>query len=131
MRRAFGGRLRFALDGGERERTEALTLMCPLVSHAESPADALEASVLNPRGAADAFRLGVNTVLPGGGWRSDPSVRVAACREGRAWARGRIPLVLDGEPHRLPPEAAFRFVPRALRVYAPPAAAAAPARSPD
>ena len=120
LRRAFGGRLRFALEDGERERAEALTLMCPLVSRGEGPPDALEASVLNLKGAAEAFRLGMRTVLPGGGWRTDPSVRIAPCREGRAWAKGRIPLVLDGEPHRLPSEAAFRFVPRALRVYAPP-----------
>ena len=92
LRRAFGGRLRFSLDGSERERAEALTLMCPLVSHVDAPDDALEASVLNPKGAAEAFRLGMRTVLPGaGGWRSDPSVRVAACGEGRAWARGSHP----------------------------------------
>lgn len=122
LRRAFAGRLRFALDGGERERAEALTLMCPLVSRGEGPTDALEASVLTLKGAAEAFRLGLRTLMPGGDWRTDPSVRVAAVREGRAWAKGRIPVVLDGEPHRLPPEAGFRFTPRALRVYAPPQA---------
>ena len=123
LRRAFAGRLRFALDGGERERAEALTLMCPLVSRGEGPVDALEASVLTLKGAAEAFRLGMRTILPGGDWRADPSVRIAATRDGRAWAKGRIPVVLDGEPHRLPAEAGFRFVPRALRVYAPPPSA--------
>ncbi|MBE7217415.1 MAG: diacylglycerol kinase family lipid kinase [Caulobacteraceae bacterium] len=118
VRRAFSGRLRFALDGGERRRTEALTLMCPLVARS-GVSGALEANALDPRGATEAFRLGARTLLPGGDWRADASVTTGACFEGRAWAHGRIPLVLDGEPHRLPPEVTFRFTPRAFRAYVP------------
>ena len=78
LRRAFAGRLRFALDGGERERAEALTLMCPLVSRGEGPVDALEASVLTLKGA-------------GGGlppWHAhDPARRRLARRPVRAHRR--------------------------------------------
>ena len=122
LRRAFGGRLRFSLDGAPREHAEALTLMCPLVAQGAAAADALEASALDPHGAADAFRLGARTILPGVDWRADPSVTVRTCREGRAWAHGRIPLVLDGEPHRLPAEASFRYLPVGFRAFAPPSA---------
>ena len=120
VKRAFGGRLRFCLDGGETQHAEALTLMCPLVSRGAAGSDALEASALDPRGAASAFRLGIRTVLPGMDWRADPAVRVQACRSGRAWAKGRIPVVLDGEPHRLPKSAQLRFLPVAFRALAPP-----------
>ena len=120
FKRAFAGRLRFALDGREPGHAEALTLMCPLVSRGDCGDDVLEASALDPKGAADAFRLGARTLLPGADWRKDPSVRVEACRTGRAWAKGRIPVVLDGEPHRLPSEVEVRFLPRAFRAYAPP-----------
>lgn len=118
LRRAFAGRLRFALDGGDRRRVEALTLMCPLMSHSGVAPDALEANALDPKGAAEVFRLGANALLPGG-WRADPSVTTTACQAGRAWAHGHIPLVLDGEPHRLPPEVSFRYLPKAFRAYVP------------
>lgn len=123
LKRAFSGRLRFELDGGGRRKAEALTLMCPLVSRGEVGDDALEACVLDPRGAGEAFRLGARTLLAGesGAWRADPSVTVEPCREGRAWARGRIAAVLDGEPHRFDPDVPIRFTPVAFRALAPPA----------
>lgn len=123
LKRAFSGRLRFDLDGRGRRKAEALTLMCPLVSRGEVGDDALEACVLDPHGAAEAFRLGARTLLAGesGGWRADPAVSVEPCREGRIWAHGRIAAVLDGEPHRFDPDVPVRFVPRAFRALAPPA----------
>lgn len=133
LKRAFSGRLRFELDGRGRRKAEALTLMCPLVSRGDVGDDALEACVLDPRDAAEAFRLGARTLLAGngGGWRADPAVTVEACREGRVWAHGRIAAVLDGEPHRFDPDLPIRFTPRAFRALAPPAGeggSAGPAR---
>jgi diacylglycerol kinase family enzyme len=122
LKRAFTGRLRFSLDDGSTEHAEALTLMCPLVSRGAACDDALEASALDPHGAGEAFRLGARTLLPGTDWREDPAVRVFTCRRARAWAKGRIPAVLDGEPHRLPPDVEVRFLARAFRAYAPPGA---------
>jgi diacylglycerol kinase family enzyme len=115
---AFSGSLRFTLDGGDRRKTQALTLMCPLVSRALDREQALEAAALDPRGAADAFRLGLSTLF--GRWRQDASVRVDLCTTGKAWARGRIPAILDGEPHRLESPVTIQFQAAGFRAFAPP-----------
>lgn len=114
LKRAFSGRLRFSLDGRPTQKTEALTLMCPLVSTALSEDErALEAAALDPASAVDVFRLGVNAIT--GAWRDDPSVSMGRCRIGRVWAGGHIPAILDGEPMRLDPEVQIRFRPKAFR----------------
>jgi diacylglycerol kinase family enzyme len=117
LRRAFSSRLRYVLDGRPKEKTEALTLMCPLVSTAlDADERALEAAALDPTNALDIFRLGVSTVT--GAWRDDPSVSIGRCRVGRAWAGGRIPAILDGEPVRLDDHVSIRFRPKAFRALA-------------
>ena len=115
--RAFKGRLRFALGASERRKAEALTLMCPIVSRGLDDDIGLEAAVLTPKGALEGFRLGFSALV--GGWRNDPSVVVEVCTEGRAWAHGRIPAILDGEPHRLESPAGFTFHPQAFRALVP------------
>jgi len=114
---AFSGRLRFNLDGRGQRKAQALTLMCPLVSRALDGQQALEVAALDPRGAAEAFRLGFSTLF--GGWRQDASVRVELCTAGQAWARGRIPAILDGEPHRLDSPVAIQFQAAGFRAFAP------------
>ncbi len=123
LRRAFSGSLRFSLDGREEQRTEALTLMSPLVSRGMTTEDALEASALDPKNAADAFRLGFNALR--GAWREDPAVTVQRVLSGTASARGHIPAVLDGEPVRLPSSVDIRFIPAAFRTLAPASASGA------
>ncbi len=118
FRRAFSGRLRYVLDGRPKGKTEALTFLCPLVSSAlDSDEQALEAAALDPSGAIEVFRLGMNAAF--GQWREDPSVSVGRCRTGRIWANGRIPAILDGEPARLESEATIRFRPDAFRALVP------------
>lgn len=120
FQRAFSGRLRFSLDGRPKQRAEALTLMCPLVSTALSAEErALEAAALDPSSALDVFRLGFNAAR--GQWRDDPSVSVGRCRTGSVWAGGRIPAILDGEPTRFDPKVSIRFRPKAFRALVPPA----------
>ena len=121
--RAFSGDLQFRLgpDGAAR-RAEALTLMCPLVSRAVDAGEgALEADALDPHGAAEAFRLGLRAAFGGllGDWRKDPAVTMERALEGQAWANGRIPAILDGEPHRFPRQVSFRFRDAAFRALAP------------
>lgn len=119
LRRAFTGRLRFVLDGRPKQRSEALTLMCPLVSTAlDAEERALEAAALDPGSALDVFRLGFNAAR--GQWRDDPSVSVGRCRTGQVWAGGRIPAILDGEPARFDPRVSIRFRPKAFRALTPP-----------
>lgn len=120
LRRAFSGRLRFVLDGRPQQKSEALTLMCPLVSTAlDAEERALEAAALDPSSALDVFRLGFNAAR--GQWREDPSVSVGRCRTGAVWAGGRIPAILDGEPTRLDPKVSIRFRSKAFRALVPPA----------
>lgn len=120
LHRAFSGRLRFSFGplGRTRAKAEALTLLCPLVSRAMDDDEGyLEAAAVDPAGAMDIFRLGFHAAV--GDWRTDPKVAVTRVRSGRAWASGRIPAVLDGEPTRLGRNVTFRFKPAAFRALAP------------
>ena len=121
--RAFQSRLRIELDGHPLHKTEALTLICPLVSRVlDEDARGLEAVELDPHSAAEALRLGARTLLSNllGDWRSDPAVTTALTKRGTVRARGRIPVLLDGEPHRLESPIEIRFVPKAVTIMAPP-----------
>jgi diacylglycerol kinase family enzyme len=115
---AFSGRLRFTLDGSGRQKAEALTFMCPLVSKAvDSDAVGLEAAALDPTGALDVFRLAVAAAA--GQWRADPAVNVTLVRQAYSWAGGPIPAILDGESVRLGRTALVRFKPNAFRAFVP------------
>lgn len=115
---AFSGRLRFTLDGAARQKSEALTFMCPLVSKAlDNDANGLEAAALDPTGALDVFRLAVAAAA--GQWRAAPSVQVTLAKQAYAWAGGPIPAILDGESVRLGRTAVIRFKPNAFRALVP------------
>jgi len=117
--RAFTGRLRYSLDGGPREKAEALVLMCPIASkimHAED--GFLEAAALNPRGAVEAMRLGLNALVRD--WRVDPAVDDQFCKVARVWSAQGIPALLDGESVRLSSLVEVRYDPKVCRVLAPP-----------
>ncbi len=118
LERTLAGSLRFSIEQQPHRKTEALALMCPLVSAALSDDDrVLEAAALDPKGAAEAMRLGLRTLV--GAWREDPAVEIWRCRQARAWAKGRIPATLDGEPVLLGRTADIRFHPKAFRAIAP------------
>lgn len=119
-KRAFSSHLRFAANGERGAKTEALALICPLISRAVSDDKALEAVVLDPKNVAQAFRLGVRAALADvlGDWRSDPAVEATRLRRGEAWATARIPAILDGEPIRLPRRVKIAFKPVAFRAFA-------------
>jgi len=119
LRRAFTGRLRYSLDGGEREKAEALVLMCPIASKVmRDEAPALEAAALNVRGAGEAVRLGINAIVRD--WRQDPAVEDRPCRVARVWSAQAIPALLDGEMVQLSPLTEVAFEPNICRVLALP-----------
>jgi len=119
MRRAFHGRLRYTLDGGQREKAEALVFMCPLTSRAlNNDDDALEAAALDVHGAADAFRLGFHALV--GDWREAPNVEVERCKVARVWASHGIPAILDGESVQLKTLAEVRYTQKVARILAIP-----------
>ena len=122
MRRAFEGRLRYSLDGGAREKGEALIVMCPLTSKAlASDENALEAAALDLHGAADAFRMDLHALA--GDWRDAPNVVVERCQVARVWTARGIPAILDGETVQLKTLAEIRYRPNLCRVLAIPKAA--------
>ena len=126
--RAFSGRLRYALDAGARGKAEALSFICPLTSKAlDNEAQYLEADVLTPSSAAEAFRLAFNAMT--GDWRRDPAVQAVACRHAHVWASGGMPAVLDGEPVRLRAKVEVRWRPGVARILAPPPSPTAPAEA--
>jgi diacylglycerol kinase family enzyme len=118
-RRAFTGRLRYSLDGGPREKAEALVLMCPLASKVmDDDAGALEAAALNIHGAGEALRLGLNAIVRD--WRVDPSVDNRPTRLARVWSAQEIPALLDGEMVKLSRLTEIRYEPCVCRVLALP-----------
>jgi diacylglycerol kinase family enzyme len=120
--RAFSGRLRYVTGQRWIRKAEALTLMCPLVARGVDGDDALEIDALDPKNVAEGVRLGLRAAFAGalGDWRRDPAVQTELCTEGRAWANGRIPAILDGEPYQFDRVVEFRFRPEAFRALAPP-----------
>jgi diacylglycerol kinase family enzyme len=119
LQRTFHGRLRYILDGGPREKAEALIFMCPLTSRAlDNDASALEAAALDVHGAADLLRLGFHAVI--GDWRDSPGVEVSRCKVGQIWGARGIPAILDGETVRLKTLAEVRYIPRVARILAIP-----------
>lgn len=117
MRRAFSGRVRFQLDGGPRRRAEALVLISPMISRAMDAPVGLEAAVLDPSHAADAFRLAAHALFDD--WRHDPAVTTQPARRIVVRARSRVPAVIDGEPILLPPDSLVTFQAQAFRTLAP------------
>jgi diacylglycerol kinase family enzyme len=120
----FSKQVKYSFDGSPAEKAEAVALLCPLVSKKLTEQKALEAAAINPKGAVDAFKLGVRTLLANAGadWRRDPNVTTACIQSGRAWASGSLPAILDGEPAKLHKVCDITFKPKAFRVLAPPSA---------
>lgn len=118
LRRAFSGRLRYALDDGPRGKAAALSFLTPLVSRAlPAEAAALEAAVLDLKGAGDVLSLGFHALA--GDWREAPAVAARPCRAARVWAAEPIPAILDGEAARLGRGADVIFRPDVARVLSP------------
>jgi diacylglycerol kinase family enzyme len=119
LRRAFTGRLRYTLDGGQREKAEALIFMCPLTSRAlDNDDSALEAAALDVHGAADIFRVGLHALT--GDWRTAPGVETTRCQSAHIWAAHGIPALLDGESVKLKTLAEVRYTRTLARILAIP-----------
>lgn len=117
LKRAFTGRLRYALDGGKASKTEALVLISPMISRALDEPIGLEAAAMDPHDASQAFRLAATALFSD--WRTDASVTTRPARKIDVRARSRIPAVIDGEPMQLPTGTQVVFVPKAFRALAP------------
>lgn len=119
--RAFTGRLRYTLDGGQRAKAEALVFMCPLTSRVmDDDAGALEAVAVDISNAGDVVRLGFHALA--GDWRADRAVLTDRCEIARIWSAHGIPATLDGEIVRLKSLTEIRYVPHVARILALPKA---------
>jgi diacylglycerol kinase family enzyme len=136
LRGVFSSTVEFSLDGGPRERTEVLTLICPLVSKQIKEGPEMEAAAINLSQPQDVVRLGFRALAADilgpavGDWRDDPAVSVGLCRTARVWSSGPIPATLDGEFVILRSGAVVGFRPDAFRALAPPPLEPEP-RDPD
>ena len=117
LRRAFTGRLRFSLDGGDKAKTEALVLISPMISRALDEPVGLEAAAMDPSDTGQAFRLAATALFSD--WRQDASVTTKPAKRIDVWARSKIPAVIDGEPTVLPHETKVTFIPKAFQALAP------------
>ncbi|CAN5179763.1 diacylglycerol kinase family protein [soil metagenome] len=117
LRRAFTGRLRYALDGSARKKTEALVLISPMISRALDEPVGLEAAAMDPSDTSQAFRLAATALFSD--WRTDASVTTKPARKIEVWGRSKIPAVIDGEPTLLPHETFVTFIPKAFQALAP------------
>jgi diacylglycerol kinase family enzyme len=121
LRRAFSGRLRYALDGGPRDKAAALSFLCPSISRAlDEDAPALEAAILDLARLRDVLGLGFHALT--GDWREAEAVEAVACQLARVWATEPIPAVLDGETVRLASTASVVYKPDIVRVLSLPRA---------
>ena len=119
FRRAFTGRLRYSLDGGPREKTEALLFMCPAASRVLAEEErVLEAAAIDVHGAGEVLRLGWNALVRD--WRDDPAVASQRCRMARVWSSEGVPAILDGESVRLKSMTEVRYEPNVARVLGVP-----------
>jgi diacylglycerol kinase family enzyme len=118
LSKAFGNALRYEF-GDRSGEAEAVSLLCPLTSRAmDVDEPTLEAVVLTPKGAVDAFRLGFNVLFSE--WRNDASVETARVRRVRVESDEPIPAILDGETVALGRSAIVEFVPAAFAALVPP-----------
>lgn len=119
LRRAFSGRLRYALDDGPRDKAVALSFLCPGISRAlDENAPALEAAILDLERLRDVIGLGFHALT--GDWREAPAVEATACQLARVWAAEPIPAMLDGETVRLASSASIVYKPDIVRVLSLP-----------
>lgn len=113
-KKAFGKRLRARRDESPMTKTEAVAVLCPLISKVDGAR--LETALLDPSDTLAAFRLGVGALT--GGWRRDPAADFQACTTTEIYGRHDVPAVLDGETISIPAPVKVRAVGRAARVIA-------------
>ncbi len=118
LRHVGGDPLDYRLGEVAAGEAEAVAVICPLISKAlDADTPALEAAALGASTAADLFRLAFHAVFDD--WRRDPSVALARVQRLSVRAKGRVPVILDGERARLGAEVRVTFTPRAFEALAP------------
>jgi len=118
FRRMFETKVQYLISGGAKGETEAVALICPLVSEEMSDSEqALEAAIIDVESAAEV--IGLATTAAFGKWRDDKNIVLTKTKRVNVRSSKEIPATLDGEKVNLGRSAEIDFVSRALTVLVP------------
>jgi diacylglycerol kinase family enzyme len=118
FRTMFEAKVQYLISGGAKGETEAVALICPLISEEMSDSEqALEAAIIDVESAAEV--IGLATTAAFGKWRDDRNILLTKTKRVTVQSRKEIPATLDGEKVNLDRSAEIDFVSRALTVLVP------------
>jgi diacylglycerol kinase family enzyme len=118
FRRMFETKVQYLISGGAKGETEAVALICPLVSEEMSDSEqALEAAIIDVESAAEV--IGLVTTAAFGKWRDDRNILLTKTKRVNVQSTKEIPATLDGEKVNLGRSAEIDFVSKALTVLVP------------
>ena len=118
FRRMFETKVQYLISGGAKGETEAVALICPLISEEMSDSEqALETAIIDVESAAEV--IGLATTAAFGKWRDDRNILLTKTKRVNVRSSKEIPATLDGEKINLGRSAEIDFVSRALTVLVP------------
>jgi diacylglycerol kinase family enzyme len=118
FRRMFETKVQYLISGGAKGETEAVALICPLISIEMSDSEqALEAAIIDVESAAEVIGLATSAAF--GKWREDRNILLTKTKRVNVQSTKEIPATLDGEKVNLGKSAEIDFVSRALTVLVP------------
>jgi diacylglycerol kinase family enzyme len=118
FRRMFETKVQYLISGGAKGETEAVALICPLISEEMSDSEqALEAAIIDVESAAEV--IGLATTAAFGKWRDDRNILLTKTKRVNVQSSKEIPAALDGEKVNLGGSAEIDFVSKALTVLVP------------
>ena len=118
FRRMFETKVQYLISGGVKGETEAVALICPLISIEMSDSEqALEAAIIDVESAAEV--IGLATTAAFGKWRDDRNILLTKTKRVSVQSSKDIPATLDGERVNLGRSAEIDFVSRAVNVIVP------------
>jgi diacylglycerol kinase family enzyme len=118
FRRMFETKVQYLISGGAKGETEAVALICPLISEKMSDSEqALEAAIIDVESAAEV--IGLATTAAFGEWRDDRNILLTKTKRVNVQSSKEIPATLDGEKVNLGRSAEIDFISKALTVLVP------------
>lgn len=118
FRRMFEAKVQYLISGGAKGETEAVALICPLISEEMSDSEqALEVAIIDVESVAEV--IGLATTAAFGKWRDDRNILLTKTKRVDVQSSKNIPATLDGEKVNLGRSAEIDFVSKALTVLVP------------
>lgn len=118
LRNMFIGTIRYTFSKEHKGNTEAVAIICPLISSVLSNTDrSFEAAAISVKGAGEVLGLASSAAF--GKWRDDRRVTVVKTQEVEISSNKELPLILDGEAVQLGSRVRATFVPVAFKVLVP------------